>query len=64
MLFNHQVHDPYAVFRSSTTPVGLYARQKWLDESSTQHVDGSWGASQRQWYTFLAVHALRNKGIL
>ncbi len=36
MPFNHQVHDPYAVFRSSTTPVGLYARQKWLDESSTQ----------------------------
>jgi hypothetical protein len=31
----HQVHDPYAVFRSSTTPFGLYARQKWLGESST-----------------------------
>lgn len=35
MPFNHQIHDPYAVFRSSTTPVGLYARQKWLGESST-----------------------------
>ena len=32
---NHLMHDPYAVFRSSTTPVGLYARQKWLGESST-----------------------------
>jgi len=35
MPFNHQLHDPYAVFRSSTTPAGLYARQKWLGESST-----------------------------
>jgi len=35
MPFNHQMHDPYAVFRSCTTPVGLYARQKWLGESST-----------------------------
>lgn len=33
--FNHPLHDPYAVFRSSTTPAGLYARQKWLGESST-----------------------------
>ena len=35
MPYNHQVRDPYAVFRTSTTPVGLYARQKWLGESST-----------------------------
>ena len=27
-----------------------------------QRADGSWGASERQWCTFLAVHALRNKG--
>lgn len=26
---------PYAVFLSSNTPAGLYARQKWLGESST-----------------------------
>ena len=32
--------------------------------SATQQADGSWGASQRLWCTFLAVHALRNKGIL
>jgi hypothetical protein len=25
MLDNHSVRDPYAVFRSSATPVGLYA---------------------------------------
>ena len=35
MPFTHQLHDPYAVFRSSTTPAGLYARQKWLGEAWT-----------------------------
>jgi hypothetical protein len=35
MPFHHQLHDPYAVFRSSATSVGLYARQKWLGESSS-----------------------------
>jgi len=29
------MYDPYAVFRSSVAPTGLYARQKWLGESST-----------------------------
>lgn len=28
-------HWPYKIFRSSPTPPGLYARQKWLDEAST-----------------------------
>ncbi len=28
-------YDPYHVFRSSKTPVGLYARQKWLGEAET-----------------------------
>lgn len=30
--------DPLQLFRSSVTPVGLYARQKWLGEANT----GSW----------------------
>jgi hypothetical protein len=30
----------------------------------TQRRDGSWGRSQREWNTFLIVHALRNKGVL
>ena len=29
----------------------------------TQHRDGSWGRSQREWNTFLIVHALKNKGV-
>ena len=28
-------YDPYQVFRFSKTPVGLYARQKWLAEVET-----------------------------
>jgi hypothetical protein len=28
-------YDPYQVFRFSKTPVGLYARQKWLGEAET-----------------------------
>jgi hypothetical protein len=30
----------------------------------SQHRDGTWGRSQREWNTFLVVHAFRNKGIL
>jgi hypothetical protein len=28
-----------------------------------QHADGGWGDTDRLWCTFLAVHALRNKGV-
>lgn len=28
-------YDPYVIFRSSTTPVGLYARKKWLGDFET-----------------------------
>ncbi|MGD8271176.1 MAG: hypothetical protein PVG52_02500 [Desulfobacterales bacterium] len=28
-------YDPYQIFRFSKTPVGLYARQKWLGEANT-----------------------------
>lgn len=30
----------------------------------TQNRDGTWGRSDREWNTFLCVHALKNKGIL
>ena len=32
--------------------------------TETQHTDGTWGLANREWNTFLVVHALRNKGIL
>jgi hypothetical protein len=28
-------YDPYQIFQFSKTPVGLYARQKWLGEAET-----------------------------
>ena len=30
----------------------------------TQHRDGTWGGTQKEWNTFLVVHALKNKGLL
>ncbi|MGD8522035.1 MAG: hypothetical protein PVF56_12890 [Desulfobacterales bacterium] len=32
--------------------------------SKTQKADGSWSKTESEWNTFLAVHALRNKGLL
>jgi hypothetical protein len=32
--------------------------------SKTQKRDGTWGGAQTEWNSFLAVHALRNKGDL
>lgn len=32
--------------------------------ASTQNADGSWGKGEREWSTFLAIHALKNKGLL
>lgn len=31
---------------------------------NTQNTDGSWGQEDREWNTFLVVHALKNKGCL
>ena len=30
----------------------------------TQHRDGTWGKTQKEWNTFLVIHALKNKGHL
>lgn len=32
--------------------------------SETQNRDGTWGRSQREWKTFLIIHALKRKGLL
>ena len=29
-------HSPYAIFKDSQTPPGLYARQKWLNQGETE----------------------------
>lgn len=31
---------------------------------ATQHEDGTWGCLDREWNTFLCIHALKNKGLL
>lgn len=43
-------HDPCAGFRSSRTPAGLYARQKWLDESSTASWEADFAATVEELY--------------
>ena len=30
----------------------------------SQNDDGTWGSADKEWQTFLVVHALRNKGVL
>ena len=32
--------------------------------AETQNNDGTWGETDREWNTFLVVHAMRNKGVL
>jgi len=32
--------------------------------AKTQNNDGTWGRHQPEWHTFLAIHALKNKGLL
>ena len=38
--------------------------QAFLYLAAKQHPDGTWGREQREWNTFLVVHALRSKGVL
>jgi hypothetical protein len=57
-------HNPYEIFKRSATPPGLYARQKLIRIVSSQNHDGTWGSTDKEWQTFLVIHALRNKGIL
>lgn len=44
------------------------AHRQWIKSLTillnTQNMDGSWGDEDREWNTFLVVHALKNKGCL
>lgn len=49
--------------------IDIPAADKQLEKAfsrlyETQNKDGSWGETETEWNTFLAVHALRNKGLL
>lgn len=62
---------PFPFFRTINALAHLHLEQadrQW-DKAlaflcSTQNSDGSWGSEDREWNTFLAVHALKNKGCL
>jgi hypothetical protein len=47
-------HDPYRIFHGSKTPVGLYARQKWLNEGET----AEWKADFDETVATLLAHQL------
>jgi hypothetical protein len=49
-------YDPYQVFRSSKTPAGLYARQKWLGESENQQ----WKIDFKETVSALSENQLSN----
>jgi len=38
-------HSPYAIFKHSQTPPGLYARQKWLNQGETEIYRANFAAS-------------------
>jgi hypothetical protein len=63
--------DPIPFFRTVNALAHLRlnsAHRQWVKAlailSNTQNVDGSWGDEDREWNSFLVVHALKNKACL
>lgn len=61
------VHVPFYQTLNALAHLDSAAAEAQLDRAFarlcvTQHKDGTWGRSQREWNTFLVVHALKNKG--
>jgi hypothetical protein len=63
--------DPIPFFQTVNAIAHLRlnsAHKQWIKAltilSNTQNVDGSWGDEDREWNTFLVVHALKNKACL
>ena len=52
--------DPYGIFQNSCSPPGLYARQKWLEESDTEHWKRDFSATVKQLYDGQASEGLWN----
>jgi hypothetical protein len=60
---------PFYQTLNALAHLSLPAADKQLEKAflklyKTQKADGSWGETEPEWNTFLAVHALRNKGLL
>ncbi|HOO90256.1 MAG TPA: hypothetical protein PLA74_05480 [Syntrophales bacterium] len=58
----YQTVNALAHLNSEAAAAQVNRAFRYLTE--TQHVDGTWGLANREWNTFLVVHALKNKGIL
>jgi hypothetical protein len=63
--------DPVPFFQTVNAIAHLRldsAHRQWIKAltilSNTQNADGSWGDEDREWNTFLVVHALKNKACL
>jgi hypothetical protein len=52
--------EPHTVFRGSSTPAGLYARQKWLNEASTRNWQRDFDAAVHQLYSGQSPDGLWN----
>jgi hypothetical protein len=49
--------------------LGLHQTDEQLENAfvlllKNQNIDGTWSKSEPEWNTFLAIHALKNKGLL
>jgi hypothetical protein len=58
----YQTVNALAHLNSKEADAQLDRAFKWLYK--TQNRDGTWGRSDREWKTFLVVHAMKNKGLL
>jgi len=60
---------PFYQTLNALAHLDMPAAERQLDKAfpilyKTQQSDGSWGKTESEWNTFLAVHAMRNKGLL
>ena len=60
---------PFYQTLNALAHLDLPAAERQLEKAfsrlyETQQSDGSWGETESEWSTFLAVHAMRNKGLL
>jgi hypothetical protein len=58
----YQTINALAHLNSKEADAQLEKAFEWLFK--TQNRDGTWGRSDREWKTFLVVHAMKNKGVL
>jgi hypothetical protein len=60
---------PFYQTLNALAHLDMPAAEKQLEKAflklrETQKSDGSWGETESEWNTFLAIHAMRNKGLI